>query len=203
MKNIFLIICGVLVGIILFQFLLHKCEDRKSNKQITELTANLDKCINAPLKVDTVIVTNVLKDTIYLEYVHKVIDTVHDSDAIDWIDQTVEQRLYAGTYKHPQFEIDWSAKVTGTLDEMTINPPSLIKSMVITKEKTVDISKPPEPAKEKSHLYANLGGTYFKGMAGVDVGLAWIHKKGFGVRAGLGTDFVNLQYNAGLVIRLK
>jgi len=132
-----------------------------------------------------------------------VTDTVHYSDAIDWIDQTVEQRTYTGTYQHPQFDVNWSAKVTGTLDEMTINPPSLIKSMVITKEKTVDISQPQAEAKEKSHLFANVGGFYSKDVQGIDVGLMYVHRSGFGVRGGVGTEFENLFVTGGLVFKLK
>jgi hypothetical protein len=203
MKNIFLIIAGCLLGVILFQFLFYSCEKRKLNKEITEVNQSLNACLTAPVKVDTVVITNVLKDTIYLKYTHRVIDTIHYSDAIDWIDQTIEQRLYSGTYTHPQFEANWSAKVTGTLDEMTINPPSLIKSLVITKEKTVDISRPPEPAKEKSHLYFEGGWTYFNSVSGINADLMFIHKRGFGARGGISTDFERLGYNIGLVVRLK
>jgi hypothetical protein len=203
MKKIMLVISGALLGVILFQFLFYKCESGKKDKDLALVREDLQKCLNAPVKTDTVIVTNVLKDTIYLKFTHKVVDTVKVSDAINWIDQTVEQRLYFGTYEHPQFEVNWSALVTGTLDTMTINPPSLIKSMVITKEKTIDISKPPAECKEKSHLFANVGGFYSKEVQGIDCGLMYVHRSGFGVRAGIGTDFEHLLYNGGVVLRLK
>ena len=159
--------------------------------------------MNAPVKVDTIIVSNYIVDTIYLKYTYKVTDTIHESGAVDWQAQTIEQRFYSGIYEHPQFEIHWSADVTGTLDRMTINPPSLIKSLIITKEKTVDLTKYQQPTnKEKSHLYANMGG-YFGSSEGIDVGLAYIRKGGWGLRAGIGTDFQGLTYNCGLLIRLK
>ena len=203
MKNIILIIAGALVGIILFQFLFYSCEKRKLNKQITLCKEEVAACVNAPIKVDTVRITDILKDTIYLKYSYKITDTVHESGAVDWQAQTIEQRFYSGIYEHPQFEIHWSADVTGTLDRMTINPPSLIKSLIITKEKTVDLTQYQEPTnKEKSHLYANMGG-YFGASEGIDVGLAYIRKGGWGLRAGVGTDFQGLTYNCGLLIRLK
>jgi len=203
MKNIILIIAGALVGVILFQFLFYKCEARKKDKEVSSLRGQLTLCLNAPVKLDTLIVMTVLTDTIYLKYTYKVTDTVHDSDAIDWINQTIEQRTYTGTYTHPQFEVNWSALVTGSLDKMTINPPSLIKSLIITKEKTVDLTQYQDcPPKERSHLYANMGG-YFGAAEGIDVGLAYIRKGGWGLRAGVGSDFKGLTYNAGLFIRLK
>jgi hypothetical protein len=203
MKQITLIIGGALFGVILFQFLFYKCESGKKDKEIAAVNQLLKDCQNAPVKIDTVTVLNTLTDTIYLKSTYHVIDTVNVSDAIDWINQTIEQREYTGTYVHPQFEVDWTAKVTGTLDKLTINPPSLIKSLVITKEKTVDLTKPPEPAKEKSHLYFEGGWTYFNSVSGINADLMFIHKKGFGARGGISTDFERLGYNIGLVVRLK
>lgn len=205
MKNTILIIAGALLGVILFQYLFYSCEKKKLSRQIENCMQEVEACVNAPVKIDTVTVAHVLKDTIYLTYKYKITDTVHASDAIDWIDQTVEQRTYEGTYSHPQFDVHWSALVTGTLDQMTINPPSLIKSLIITKEKTVDLTQyQTQPAKEKSHLYASAGATFtFKDIQGIDVSLAYIRKGGFGIRAGIGTDFVGLNYNAGILVKLK
>jgi hypothetical protein len=205
MKNVILIIAGALAGVILFQFLFYSCEKKKLNKEIAVCKQQINDCLTAPVKVDTVTIENVLKDTIYLTYKYKVTDTVHVSDAIDWINQTVEQRTYAGIYTHPQFEVHWSALVTGTLDKMTMDPPSLIKSLIITKEKTVDLTKYQEcPKVEKSHLYANLNTTFtFKDIQGISVDLAYIRKGGFGIQAGIGTNFTGINYNAGLFIRLK
>jgi hypothetical protein len=203
MKNIILIIAGALVGVILFQFLFYKCESGKKDRIIADKQKQIEICLNAPVKLDTLIVRTVLTDTIYLKYTYKVTDTVKESGAIDWIDQTVEQRTYTGTYTHPQFEVNWSALVTGSLDKMTINPPSLIKSLIITKEKTVDLTQYQDcPPKERSHLYANMGG-YFGAAEGIDVGLAYIRKEGWGLRGGIGTNFKGLTYNAGFLIRLK
>jgi hypothetical protein len=205
MKNIILIIAGALVGVILFQYLFYSCEKKQLNKQIETCKQEVAACVNAPVKVDTVTVESVLKDTIYLKYNYKVTDTIYNSDAIDWLGLTVEQREYSGTYTHPQFQVNWTAKVTGTLDQMTINPPSLIKSLVITKEKTVDLTKyQTEPVKEKSHLYAGAGATFTrKEIQGIDINLAYIRKGGFGIRAGIGTDFENINYNAGIILKLK
>ena len=203
MKNIILIIAGALAGVILFQFLFYSCEKKKLNKQIDTCKQEVFDCVNAPVKLDTLIIRTVLQDTIYLTYKYKVTDTVKVSPAVDWQNQTIEQRFYSGIYEHPQFEVHWSADVTGTLDRLTINPPSLIKSLIITKEKTVDLTKYQEcPKVEKSHLYANLGG-YFGASEGIDVGLAYVRKEGWGLRGGIGTDFKGLTYNAGLLIRLK
>ena len=203
MKNIILIIAGALAGVILFQFLFYSCEKKKLNKQIDTCKQEVFDCVNAPVKLDTLIIRTVLQDTIYLTYKYKVTDTVKVSPAVDWQNQTIEQRFYSGIYEHPQFEVHWSADVTGTLDRLTINPPSLIKSLIITKEKTVDLTKYQEcPKIEKSHLYANLGG-YFGASEGIDVGLAYVRKEGWGLRGGIGTDFKGLTYNAGLLIRLK
>jgi len=203
MKTALLSITGALVIICIFLFFSKGCSDRKHDKEIALVRGQLDLCVNAPIKIDTVIVEKVLKDTIFLKYTYKVTDTVYESDAVDWENKTIEQRTYTGTYNHPQFNIDWSAKVTGTLDNLTINPPSLIKSMVITKEKTVDLTKYQDcPKIEKSHLYANMG-AFFGSSSGVDVGLAYVRKEGWGLRAGIGSDFNGMVYNAGLFLRLK
>ena len=203
MKQILLIIAGALVGIIIFQFLFNKCESNKKDKIIASKDQQISDCVNAPIKLDTLVVRTVLTDTVYLTYKYKVTDTVKVSDAVDWEAGTIEQRFYSGIYEHPQFELHWSADVTGTLDRITINPPTLIKSLVITKEKTVDLTKYQDcPPKERSHLYANLGG-YFGAAEGIDVGLAYIRKEGWGLRGGIGSDFKGLTYNAGLLIRLK
>lgn len=205
MKRITLIIAGALAGIILFQYLFNSCESRKKDKQMAAIITQLQACENAPEKIDTFVVRTVLTDTIYLTYQYQVTDTVRVSDAVDWQARTIQQRTYTGTYVHPQFEAHWSALVTGTLDKMTINPPSLIRSLIITKEKTVDLTdyKCP-PAKERSHLYASMGAAFtFQEVTGIDAGLQWIHRRGFGLRAGIGTDFERVTYNAGMIIKLK
>lgn len=205
MKNIILIIAGALVGIILFQFLFYKCEGRKKEKELSEIRGQLAECINAPVKLDTLIVRTVLTDTVYLTYKYKVTDTVKVSPAVDWQNQTIEQRFYSGIYEHPQFEVHWSADVTGTLDRLTINPPSLIKSLIITKEKTVDLTKYQEcPKIEQSHIYTTLAViTDLKAFKAVDLNLMYIHKKGFGLVTGIQTDFESANLRAGIVLKLK
>jgi hypothetical protein len=42
-----------------------------------------------------------------------------------------------------------------------------------------------------------------KEIQGIDISLAYIRKGGFGIRAGIGTDFSGLNYNAGILVRLK
>ena len=204
MKNIFLIFCGVLAGIILFQFLFYSCEKKKLNKTIALKEAAIQACINAPVTSDTVTVTHFLKDTIYLKYTYRVTDTVHESEAVDWEAETIEQRAYSGTYEDPQFFVNWSAKITGTLDELTINPPSLIKGLEITKTKTVDLTdyQTDKPAKERAHLYTSMAVcTDFKGVNGIDINLMYLKK--LGVIAGLQTDFERMNFRAGIVVRLK
>lgn len=205
MKNIFLIFIGGLAFLCLFLFFSKGCSEKKFKKELELKDKIIAECVNAPEKVDTVLVPTYLTDTVYLTYKYKVTDTVHESGAVDWQAQTIEQRFYSGIYTHPQFEIHWSADVTGTLDRLTFNPPSLIKNLIITKEKIIDLTKyQTEPIKERSHIYASIGTTFtFKEVQGVDLGLAYIHKRGFGVRAGIGTDFSVINYNAGLLFRLK
>jgi hypothetical protein len=207
MKNAFLIICGVLSGIILFQYLFNSCEGKKKDKQIAFLHQQVKDCLNAPIEIDTIETTRILKDTIFLTYRYKITDTVHESEAINWIDQTVEQRDYSGTYEDPQFNVHWSAKITGTLDEISINPPSLVKGLEITKTKTVDLTQyepPKSTIKEKSHLYTSLGvSTDFKAVNALDANLIYIHRRGIGIMAGMQTTFDRVNFRTGIILKLK
>lgn len=200
MKKIALIILAVLAGIIVFQYLMYSCEGRKKDNHIAELQLALANCINAPEVITVDTVEKYLKDTIRLSYKYRVLDTVYVTDPIT-------RKEYTGKYNHPQFELNWSAQVTGTLDEMNINPPSLIKSLIITKEKVVPqtlIQPPGETIRERSHLYTSLNtGFTTKRLNSVDVGLMYIRKEGWGLQVGVGTDFDNLLFRTGLIIKLK
>jgi len=204
MKKVNYIFCGVLAGIIVFQFLFYKCEHRQDEKEKAGLREQLSACVNAPetVRVDTI--RTVLTDTIRLPFTRRVVDTVI-MQTTDWEDCPIEQSEYTGVYKHPQFEVHWTALVTGVLNDMYIKPPSLIKSLVITKEKTVDLTQyNTNKSKEKSHLYTTFGVAMAgKELGGADVGLMYIRKEGWGLSAGLGTNFENLTYHGGLIIRLK
>lgn len=202
MKKIMTIFSGVLMGIILFQFLFYKCESGRSDKQIEVLEQQLSECINAPVKTDTLIRYDTLKQVIKLPYTYRVIDTVKVDSLVNW---NLERREYTGSYNHPQFELHWKADVVGELWSLTIEPPSLIKSLTITKEKTVNISQDCDKVKpERSHLYTTFGGTVIgKDFGGIDAGLMYIRKEGWGLSGGIGTDFNSMMYRAGLIIRLK
>jgi hypothetical protein len=196
--------CVALAGIILFQFLFYKCDRREDEKQIASLQQQLYDCVHAPVKSDTVVRRDTLKQVIYLPFTHKVIDTVNIRTT-EWLDCPIEQSEYTGTYIHPQFELHWTANVTGVLNSMTINPPSLIKSLIITKEKTVDLTQYQTNVRcEKSHLYTNIGaGFWGKQFNSADVSLMYIRREGWGLSAGIGTDFDKLIYKGGLILRLK
>ena len=200
MKKLSLIILAVLAGIIVLQYLFYSCEGKKKDNHVAELQLSLANCINAPVMVTVDTVEKYLKDTIRLTYKHKVLDTVYLTDPIT-------RKEYTGKYNHPQFELNWSAEVTGTLDKMTINPPSLIKSLIITKEKVVPqtlIQPPGETIREKSHLYTSFNtGFTTKHLNSVDVGLMYIRKEGWGLQVGVGTDFNDLLFRTGLIIKLK
>ena len=194
------IFSAVLAGIIIAQFLFYKCESSRKDKDIAALQKSLSDCRNAPVKTDTMILTQMVKDTIRLSKTYSVTDTIRI-----FKDTTLERRAYEGTYNHPQFELHWMADVTGEMHNLNIIPPSLIKSLIITKEKTINNS--PEIVKvpvEKSHLYTNFGinmiGQHF---GGADVNLMYIRKEGWGLSAGIGTDFEYLTYRAGLIIKLR
>lgn len=202
MKKATLIFCAALAGVIIFQFLFYKCESSRLNKVIANKDAQIALCVNSPVKIDTLIRYDTLKEKIYLPFTRKVIDTV---TLTQWEDCPIEQSEYTGEYTHPQFKIHWTANVTGVLNSMSIDPPSLIKSLIITKEKTVNLTQYQTKIKcEKSHLYATFGGTVLTDKFwGADVGLMYIRKEGWGVQAGISTDFTNLMYRGGMVIRLK
>jgi len=204
MKQIFLIISAALAGIIIFQYLFNSCESNKKEKQITELQDQLVACANAPevIRVDTV------RDTTQLVIRVPVKDyVVVEREVIPAGTDSIEVREYNGVYEHPQFSLHWRANVTGTLNGLYIDPPSLIKSLIITKEKTVNVAlNQPKGStkKEKSHLYANLGVDFTKKeINSTDVSLMYIRKEGWGISAGIGTDFSYLLFRTGLIIKLK
>ena len=191
-----------LVGVIIFQFLFYKCESSRLNKVIEQKDLAIAACVNAPVKIDTIVRTDTLREVIKLPYTYRVVDTVKVDSLVNY---ELEHREYTGTYVHPQFEVHWKADVMGELGSLTIEPPSLIKSLVITKEKTVDLTQYiTEKPKEKSHLYTTFGGTVLTDKFwGADVGLMYIRKEGWGISAGISTDFENLMYRGGLVVKLK
>ena len=124
-----MIFCSFLFGIILFQFLFHKCDSKQKNKVIANLEQQLDACIKAPVvtKVDTI------RDTI-TKVIHVPVTKYEIIERTPVrADSIIETREYSGVYNHPQFELHWSANVTGQLNDLTIKPPSIIKSLVITK----------------------------------------------------------------------
>lgn len=164
----------------------------------------LKSCVEAPVKVDTVIHTDTLTEVIHLPFTRKVIDTVMLTST-EYADCPIEQSEYTGTYVHPQFEVHWKANVTGVLNDMTIEPPSLIKSLIITKEKTVDLTQyQTKKSSEKSHLYTTLGvGFIGKQFWGADAGLQYIRKEGWGINVGISTDLDKLIYKGGIILRLK
>ena len=202
MKNkVTAIFCGVLFGIILFQFLFYKCESSKLSKKLDKAQLELQACINAPV----VTRTDTIRDTL-TRVIHIPVTKYEVAERIEIVHDTViETREYTGTYTHPQFELHWSANVTGQLNDLSIQPPSLIKSLVITKEKTVDLTQyQTEKVREKSHLYTTFGGTVLTDKFwGMDVGLMYIRREGWGISAGLSTDFTNMMYRGGIVIKLK
>ena len=205
MKKVSLIFSAALAGIIVFQWLFYKCESDKKDRIMEDKDRQIAACANAPTVIDSVEAPIYLWDTIYLPSKFTIKRTVTGSEAVDWTNRTIQQRQYTGVYTHPQFQLHWAADVTGTLDRMTINPPSLIKSLIITKEKTVNLTQYiTEKPKERSHLYATFGvGMLGKEFGSADVGLMYIRKEGWGLQAGIGTDFEQLAYQAGMVIRLK
>lgn len=201
MKKVTAIFFGLLCGIIVFQFLFYKCESDKFTKKLDMKEQELQACIHAPTVTHIDTIRDTLRQVIHVPVTkYEVIQqTPVNKDTI------IETREYTGTYNHPQFELHWSANVTGQLNDLTIKPPSIIKSLVITKEKTVDLTQyqTNEP-KEKSHLYTTFGGTVLTdNFWGIEAGLMYIRKEGWGIQAGIGTDFKNLMYRGGMVIRLK
>lgn len=204
MKKIMLIISAALAGIIVFQYLFYSCESGKKDKEIVQLQEQLLACVNAPEQIRTDTITHIIKDTIYSKSTYRVLDTVSDTVSSR---EPLTIKEYKGVFYHPQFEAHWRAVVTGTLDTMSITPPSIIKSLVITKEKTVPLAlsdAPQSTIKEKSHLYATLGSSFnMRQINSIDAGVMYIRKEGWGIQAGIGTDFSYLLYRAGLIVKLK
>lgn len=215
MKRITLIISAVLAGIIIFQYLFNQCEGNKKDRHIAELQLALANCINAPERITIDTVESILERPIQLKPTaeniikERPVKVIYQKDTIrDTIIVNIPQREYSGTFIHPQFEAHWKAIVTGTLDDLTIQPPSLIKSLVITKEKVLPptaLNKPQgETIREKSHLYATLGsGFNMREINSIDAGLMYIRKEGWGIQLGIGTNFDYLLYRTGLIIKLK
>ena len=196
-----LIFLSFLCGIIFFQFIFYKCESGRSENELALKQAQIDACLNAPVVVKVDTIRDTLPRVIHIPIIkYGVVERIIASK-----DTVIETREYSGVYTHPQFELHWSANVTGQLNDLTIKPPSLIKSLIITKEKTVDLTQyNTEKPKEKSHLYTTFGaGVSGRQLNSVDAGLMYIRKEGWGIQATIGTDFTNMIYRGGVVIRLK
>jgi len=201
MKKVTAIFFGVLCGIIVFQFLFHKCESSKLNNKLDKKELELQACVNAPVVTHVDTIRDTLTKVIHVPVTkYEVIERIKVGQ-----DSIIETRDYSGVYNHPQFELHWNAQVTGTLNSFTIKPPSIIKSLVITKEKTIDLTQyQDKESKERSHIYTTFGGTVLTDKFwGIDAGLMYVRKEGWGISAGIGTDFTNMMYRGGLVIRLK
>jgi len=201
MKKVTAIFFGALCGIIVFQFLFHKCESSKLNNKLDKKELELQACVNAPVVTHVDTIRDTLTKVIHVPVTkYEVIERIKVGQ-----DSIIETRDYSGVYNHPQFELHWSANVTGTLNDLTIKPPSLIKSLVITKEKTVDLTQyQSDKPKERSHLYTTFGGTVLTDKFwGLDAGLMYVRKEGWGMYGTVGTDFTNLICRAGMVVTLK
>lgn len=207
MKKIFLILTGMFVGIIVFQFLFYKCETGKRDRVNADLRKQLSACVNAPEIVRTDTVSDTIRQTISVpvkEYI--VVEKQPVSDFDFAIDDSIEVRDYTGTYQHPQFQLNWRANVTGELNGLYVDPPSLIKSLIITKEKKIPCGQSDVVTvyKERSHLYAQAGLSWTpKTTNSMDAGLMYIRKEGWGISASVGTDFNTLLYRTGVIIKLK
>ena len=73
--------------------------------------------------------------------------------------------------------------------------------------KTVKITEPAKPCEDiklRSHLYTQFGVSALKtSLNSINLDLVYIRKEGWGLSAGIRSDFDKLYFDAGFLIRLK
>jgi hypothetical protein len=197
MNTVFKIVCGLLLGIILFQFISYSCDRSKWRKSEQFLNSALDSCFNAKQVPDTVWKFKTFRDTIKLKYNYTIIDTVSVMG-----DTVLEEREYRGTFASDLLALRWRAIVLGELKGMEILPTSSYRFPQITLTRTV-----PQPERtpittnyEKSHLYFTA--SYYHPEL-FSAGMQYIRKEGWGLSGGLAVSADGFWYGGGLIIRLK
>lgn len=175
-----ILVCGLI-------FLVKSCEVRRLEKTITAYEAALDSCLNAEPTRDTLWLFRTVKDTVRLNFTYTVKDTITADAVVPFGDDFgLEVREYTGTYKTDYLAIRWRALVYGELKEVQILPTSTYRYPQITLTRSVPVpTRTPVTTgfKERSHLYMTGGIGYYKANDMLfNIGLLWIHKRGWGLQ---------------------
>lgn len=196
----FAYIIAALLLVILFQFLMTKCDHRKHERELQSYQAALDSCLTAEPQHDTLWMFKTLRDTIRLPFTYRVIerDTIRD----------IEKREYKGNYTTDLLAIRWRAVVFGELVSMEVLPTSSYRYPQITQTRVVALParecEPARVSRERSHLYFNPE-LYWGDDAVFRVSLVWVGHRGWGLSGGLQTAFEtgHFYYGGGVLIRLR
>lgn len=188
-----ILLCGLI-------FLVKQCEVRRLTKTITAYEAALDSCINAEPQRDTLWLFKTLKDTIRLttdNYIVTGADTVHDT--------VIETREYKGNWNNDFIAVRWRAVVFGELKSLEILPTSSYRYPQITLTRTVALpareNENVQLSRERSHLYMTGGIGYYKANDMLfNIGLQWIHRRGWGAMGSVTLDNEGKFYWGGNLI---
>ena len=178
------IIFGALMAIIIWLFIRGCTFERK-----------LERCLNAPVVTDTVMMSDTVYDTIHLTYTYKVLDTVE-------ITGPVELREYNGKFENDAISLRWRAVIMGEMRSFTILPPSIYRYPQITSTRTVNIARPGfnnSVNYEKSHVYFMA---LYTSVNSLSTSLMYINKRGWGVVGGATIYDEKLYWNAGMMFKL-
>lgn len=156
----------ILIGILLSVCLFLGVQSCNRNKVIADYTLRLNACLNAPKTVDTVHVSIIVKDTVWIRLKGKV-RIIHDT-TVKWC-----QVFFDSTYKFTGGRIHYQIDVKDCQTKIRfldiVSPKEIV---TITRHVDTCISKPPEYKAKLLHwgLYTELSVNNFKQFPGIGLG---------------------------------
>lgn len=183
------IVIYAFLGVLVLGWTLFGMEKCSHNKDVTKLTAELNNCLNAPVKRDTVFIhdTVTLNRVIRPKPINTVITVKDTSDCIEIKKAYFDTNYYAETLKTADFDLNWGASVTqNQLAQIKfVNYNLHTREIHVTKTVDTCFNKPPE-YKPKNHFgfEVAVSGNNLNQFPNVSAGLFFTFKDKFGISLG-------------------
>lgn len=180
--NLIGVLSLIVVGGLIILCIDQGCRKSRFKKEVATYKAKYANCINAPIKVDTLIDTVYIKGKTLIKPVPKIVkiwDTI-------WIQK--EEKWYDTTYKNDGLRFRWKAHTTGTLESVEFSN-FVIPYRIIQKTITVDtcFDKPPLMWDIPSNHWGmdvDLYGNRVNKLPNITATVWWTFKDKWGIEAG-------------------
>jgi len=170
----------IVIGGLVFLCIDQGCRKGRYKKDLSLYKAKYSNCINAPVKVDTLIDTVFLKGKTVIKPVAKIVniyDTIFIKKKESW---------YDSTYRNDGLRFRWKAHTIGILEEIEFSD-FVIPYRTIRERVTVDTcfdKKPVYTPKNHLGMDINLAGNRLDKMPNIDASVWWTIKDKWGVNIG-------------------